>query len=786
MKVIKKVTILFFSIVIVNLLGQSFPASNKSNAESMLPVPSPPTIEVGEGSSSIKVIWDAPNDHTIAGYRLYRSEDDINYFSVQDRLIQNTYFVDTRLSREKRYYYRLSFVDEDDNESPLSDSVTGSMNQYALDKNMLTNSQFTEGLEGWSIGTHKEVVSSSNIRWTEASPTLIDGYDGLIRNAGKTIEAQGKSMQFLISEANRRAKTTVYQRKLEVVPTGKPVQLSFAWKKDCSNCEPADVQISTKINEPKQNLRIELLKPDSSWVILWEHTAIANMEQYALVENLDITDEITQAGTYDIRVIAELSTGYDNVNVKNEIVIDELFLNFERGPLPITEMTVDVVNEGKALLLNWRKSDEEIDGYYIYRSTEETGPFERINDQPVTEASFFDKNLQNGQMYYYKVRAIRDGIESSDVRSVRGVPVYIDPINHPHHTYSENTNACASCHITHKAKAERILKESTEAATCITCHNGTGSQYDTNSQFTDKDASSHPVKGTPTAANGAMQCSSCHNPHATNGFRATLSQLNGSLAKKSGVAVEYSNIPFSEPISFVAKDIIEKDRELCFSCHSTSNTKPVATETTSSAKEFHPANMSGHGSEYTSRLSGIGDYINGWSATANVTCTDCHGSGNVVKHEGVHGSMQQNLLKKDFSSKTVGTDSDALCFTCHNQATYGGNSNMDASMNTTGMTRFKSKVISKNRTSAQTGINLHNYWNDRTNRGHLGAACTQCHSAVPHSAEKYPALLVDLEDSKPYQQYTENTNVKIYYPVDGDWTQNSCGTTGAGCHNNTN
>lgn len=775
---------LFFSLVVFSLFSPFYTFVMKSHAAITLPTPSAPIIEVGE-SSSFLLEWEEPLGIDIAGYRLYRSEDDFNYFSVQEDLIRTTSYVDSLLNREKLYYYRISVVDSEGNESPLSNSASEVLNRYILDENMLENSHFDNELDGWSVGLHEEVQTNMNSEWSKVVPvTVNDGYNGTIKVAGQNVTGTGKAVKFLLQEGNQKAKTTLYQRKFEVVPTGKSVQLSFAWKKNC-DCEAANVQSTTKINDPKQILRVELVRPDSTWVTLWEHNAIAKMDDYALVENLDITEYVTQSGTYDFRVITELATAYEDMDARNEIWLDEMFLSLEEGPSPVKDVKVDVVNEGGALLITWIDQNEDVDGFDVYRSTDVTGPFIRLNDQLIQDKQYMDTGLQNGLMYYYQIKAVDSEIESIGSRPVRGVPVYIDPINHPHHSYNENTSACATCHITHKSRSKKMIKESTEAATCLTCHNGTGSRYDTNSQFSENDSSSHPVVGTPLAASGELQCSSCHNPHATNGTRATPPQVNGSLAQKSGVNVKYNDTPFTDPISISVKENIEKEEQLCFSCHSSNSNQPIKTEATSISKEFHPANASAHRSDSSSIVGGIGGYVNGWSATTAVKCTDCHGSANSENHEGVHGSEYENVLKKEFTIQTVGTDQNVLCFECHDQATYGGNTNKDSSKNDIGITRFKKKPESTKAGETNQGINLHNYWNERSNRGHLGVACAQCHSAVPHSSEKYPALLVDLDDPEPYQHYQENTNVKIYYPADGAWTQNSCGTVGAGCHNNT-
>jgi len=66
--------------------------------------------------------------------------------------------------------------------------------------------------------------------------------------------------------------------------------------------------------------------------------------------------------------------------------------------------------------------------------------------------------------------------------------------------------ACTSCHSQHAAQSEtRLLKASTELATCATCHRDKVAKLD--------QAAHMPVR------EGKLQCTSCHNPHGSTNER---------------------------------------------------------------------------------------------------------------------------------------------------------------------------------------------------------------------------------------------------------------------------
>jgi len=86
-------------------------------------------------------------------------------------------------------------------------------------------------------------------------------------------------------------------------------------------------------------------------------------------------------------------------------------------------LTLDVPGEGPgkpenltatssngSVLLNWSPAlpgNTPLAGYYLYRGTAAGGENRwPLNNQPVTGTSYLDTNLENGQPYYYKVRAV--------------------------------------------------------------------------------------------------------------------------------------------------------------------------------------------------------------------------------------------------------------------------------------------------------------------------------------------------------------------------------------------
>jgi hypothetical protein len=70
--------------------------------------------------------------------------------------------------------------------------------------------------------------------------------------------------------------------------------------------------------------------------------------------------------------------------------------------------------------LNWNLA-AAIDGYNIYRSTTQGGPYTRLNAAPQKAASYTDGTVKSGTTYYYVATAVDSGVESGYSEEVEAV-----------------------------------------------------------------------------------------------------------------------------------------------------------------------------------------------------------------------------------------------------------------------------------------------------------------------------------------------------------------------------
>jgi len=69
--------------------------------------------------------------------------------------------------------------------------------------------------------------------------------------------------------------------------------------------------------------------------------------------------------------------------------------------------------------LAWSQSSSSVVGYYVYSSTQASGPPAKLNSTPASTTAYTDNTVQSGQTYYYWVTAVdSSGVESAYSNSV--------------------------------------------------------------------------------------------------------------------------------------------------------------------------------------------------------------------------------------------------------------------------------------------------------------------------------------------------------------------------------
>lgn len=103
--------------------------SQESNIVEIVPkdvfAPNPPEgITLAASPNTISIFFASNIENDIAGYKIFRSTDKVNWQLLNDKLLETNTFQDTKVESGKTYYYYLTAVDKFGNESEKSEIVS--------------------------------------------------------------------------------------------------------------------------------------------------------------------------------------------------------------------------------------------------------------------------------------------------------------------------------------------------------------------------------------------------------------------------------------------------------------------------------------------------------------------------------------------------------------------------------------------------------------------------------------------------------------------------------------
>jgi hypothetical protein len=275
-------------------------------------------------------------------------------------------------------------------------------------------------------------------------------------------------------------------------------------------------------------------------------------------------------------------------------------------------------------------------------------------------------------------------------------------------------------------------------------------------------------------------CLKCHSDYAYGANPPTLGDTGGNTLSGTNDVTEYTNqaIEFQAPLSHKGQV-------------STLDSGAAASYSTNNHRSWHPV-IDNTGRTLAIRNTGSANFLSPWNGSADVGnqtmyCSDCHGSNTASGTStpsggedgdpwGPHGSINNFILKGNWSQNTGTGNTNDLCFKCHDHDLYatgaGGNSGFGGSKDS----------------------NLHSFHADKI--GNM--RCSWCHVSVPHGW-KNKGLLVNLNDVGPEGGLPAGTQVRnnttagytngpyynnallkiVNFATSGNWEETNCGSAGA-------
>jgi predicted CXXCH cytochrome family protein len=194
---------------------------------------------------------------------------------------------------------------------------------------------------------------------------------------------------------------------------------------------------------------------------------------------------------------------------------------------PVEPTGLELSGADSTITVDWDAVPSTNVSYYLVYRSEQSGSSTASVVGTVTAPTtvFNDTSVEKYKHYYYRVSAVdNQGAEGFKSLEQHYRTVSSADIDAPHGgavtTMTPGQNTCGMCHDVHAAGAPKLIaadEAQGEPEMCLSCHDGTGSKYDTRREFTDVSLSSHEVTITAgdgsTIVAGTFTCVDCHTPH---------------------------------------------------------------------------------------------------------------------------------------------------------------------------------------------------------------------------------------------------------------------------------
>ncbi len=374
--------------------------------------PSAPTnLDATAGDRKVTVTWNASMESGIAGYNLYRKTALTSYAKLNETLLIDPSYIDEAVTIGTTYYYVATAVDEDDLESVYSneDSAAPFNAPPAAPINLFASGEYEAVILTWSANTEPDFSGYSVYR------SLVDGgpytkiTSGLLSSPTYTDigRTNGTTYYYVVTATDNLSATSVYSLQASATPGDAP---------------------------PASPLNLTATGGERQVSLDWSNSPEGDLAGYNVYRSLTSSSNFTQ-----INYTAVTNSLYTDYNVSGNVTYYYYVTAYDLGnnessqsneasatptdAPPSAPVNLQRTIASRTVYLTWNQNTEDdMQGYYVYRSLTSGGPYTQLNSL-ITTNSYEDTGLTNGTDYYYVVTAVDFGGNLSTYSNeVRGRP----------------------------------------------------------------------------------------------------------------------------------------------------------------------------------------------------------------------------------------------------------------------------------------------------------------------------------------------------------------------------
>ncbi len=390
-------TVTYFYVVTAVDYGNG--ESGYSNEDFATPTDPPPAAPTGltatPHDSEIELDWDDNSESDLDGYNVYRSiTSGSGYSKINGSLIETSNYTDYGVTNNVTYYYVVTAVDITSSESSSTSEVSATPDPAPSAPTGLTA---TAG------------DKQASLDWNDNSEGDLDGYNiyrSLTSGSGysKLNDALITSSNF--TDTGLTGGTTYYY----VVTAVDQIDNESGYSNE-DNATPYD-------NPPAAPTGLAATAGDKQVSLDWNDNTEEDLDGYNVYRSLTSGSGYSKINTGLVSTSNYTDTGlvggttYYYVVTAVDLLSNESSYSAEDNatptdPAPSAPTGLDATSGYKQVSLDWNdNSEEDLDGYNVYRSLTSGSGYSKINGSLVYTSNYTDTGLTGGTTYYYVVTAV--------------------------------------------------------------------------------------------------------------------------------------------------------------------------------------------------------------------------------------------------------------------------------------------------------------------------------------------------------------------------------------------
>jgi fibronectin type 3 domain-containing protein len=398
----------------------------------------PGGLQARGGSHKVIISWQPTRESNLRGYKVFRGTTPTGPFSKVASVTKNT-FTDADLENNRTYYYKVQAFSKEGKESPASTIIAAETAPSPLSPIILDATSFIAGIRiRWATNPRKgdegtEVSGFKIYRATNPVGEYVWVDSILVENEDPSAHSL-KQFEYEDTSALRL-------KQFEYEDTGLADGTKYYYRLTAFNNKGIESDFSSTL-ESSTVSRPSGLQAVGDMIreihLQWHPSPFSGVKGYRIYRNTSAEGTFERIGELDSpkkdsyvdeQNLDDAVTYYYRLTVYDtegrESGFSEIASTTTRGKPPTPEGLAAKSGLVKEVKLSWKmRPEEEVEGYYIFRNTAESGEFKEIGKVKGREkTTFLDEGdrhhpLEDNATYYYMITSYNKVDLNSDPCSV--------------------------------------------------------------------------------------------------------------------------------------------------------------------------------------------------------------------------------------------------------------------------------------------------------------------------------------------------------------------------------